>query len=269
MFSKINGGLCKRNNLDGFNTKYIFKISLALACVRVHTHERTQAPKKSSNLRPSWTRRYFVVHTYYILRCSPALMRVHSIVMQNLSCTQLEAPGRLKYFKQDFAHDTAAPAGVVDLRLVIGVKLHTHGQGGKDATRIDLELADRTYKLRCADSDETLAWIQALHDWRDYSIDHEAHHPISEHSHDHDEDTIGAVDTMDEANAASVAERINTAGPSHSFDVQMTPIKSAAKTAQDKVDMSGKETLVRKQSIMSSTKPQPLSGNINVQKHCV
>ncbi|KAH8046552.1 LMBR1-like membrane protein [Aureococcus anophagefferens] len=75
----------------------------------------------------------------------------------------LRAPGELAYFKHEGDDE---PVGVVDLRLVVGV-------GGAvdddDAARFDLELADRSMKLKACDGDAA-SWIAALHAWRDRAV---------------------------------------------------------------------------------------------------
>jgi hypothetical protein len=57
--------------------------------------------------------------------------------------------------------------GVVDLRLVVGV-----GAAVDDAddARFDLELADRSMKLKACDGDAA-SWIAALHAWRDRAVE--------------------------------------------------------------------------------------------------
>lgn len=102
-------------------------------------------------------------------------------------------PGFLQYWKtEDKANAGGTPQGNIDLRLAMSVKMHTHSSTGfKDACRVNIELADRTFKLRFADSAICQEWLDALVEWRDYSIDHAALMP-THHFYEEEEDGTGA-----------------------------------------------------------------------------
>lgn len=113
----------------------------------------------AKRINAKWQRRYFIIKT----------------------------PGNLYYFKSEDTSGTS-PQGVVDLRLVINLKMHTHqGSSTKDATRIDMELAQRTFKLRCSSDEEGQNWLETLLNWRDYARDHAASVPSQHHHEDEDE----------------------------------------------------------------------------------
>lgn len=83
---------------------------------------------------------------------------------------EVSAPGRLHYYKSDTEASRGGSAlGVIDLRLVLSLK---QGAGsGRDMMRLDLELADRRFKLKAASQDDARAWLDALQGWRDFAID--------------------------------------------------------------------------------------------------
>ena len=94
---------------------------------------------------------------------------------------EVRSPGHVYYYKGETdVADGRAPLGVIDLRLVVALKFHATDAGTRDGTRVDLELADRRFKLRAPTSDDASAWLDALQHWRDYAVEHDEYHP---HTH--------------------------------------------------------------------------------------
>jgi hypothetical protein len=192
-----------------------------------------KAPKRKST--QTWARRYF----------------------------QIEEPGVLEYYKKDDV--SGEPQGVVDLRLVMSIKLHSHSRsGGKDATRIDVDLADRTFKLRCTDAEEAQGWLDALLEWRDHSVDHAALHPTIHHDGDddgHEEDEVYGDSkrlsnlSNSSSSPASSPGRKHGRSKTNSSGGDATEMEMAPT-----VSTSADTNAARKASILNTTKPPPLSG---------
>lgn len=149
-----------------------------------------KAPKKRG---ASWSRRYF----------------------------EVDAPGHLRYYKSE---DTSnEPAGDLDLRLALGIKLHKHhSDNSQDFQRIDVSMADRTFKLRCASSDETQDWLDALIEWRDFALDNGAIRPSTDNL---DEDAIAEEDEGD----ADFGNETSHLSPTDAGDTEMIASKKSKK----------------------------------------
>ena len=66
--------------------------------------------------------------------------------------------------------------GVIDLRLAVSIEHAAVGKGGDgthDSRHIALELAERTFELRAASAEEAREWLEALHHWHDWAIEHD------------------------------------------------------------------------------------------------
>lgn len=126
-------------------------------------------------------------------KAPPRAVTVNSVVKGSKWAKRyfvIKDPGFLQYWRSEEKAKAGAQAnGTIDLRLAMSVKMHTHSSTGfKDACRVNIELADRTFKLRFADSEICQGWLDSLIEWRDYSIDHAALMPT--HHFYEDEDNI-------------------------------------------------------------------------------
>lgn len=80
-------------------------------------------------------------------------------------------PGVLVYYK-DAAMD-GEPNGEVNLGLVMSFTVTTKDDGDKDddsKVKLELDLADKTFKVRFSDMDEAVKWRTGLIVWKDYCI---------------------------------------------------------------------------------------------------
>lgn len=61
------------------------------------------------------------------------------------------------------------PDGEIDLRQIVSVGLNA--KAGKDEFgRFDIDVGDRTYRLKAKSKTEAEGWVSALDSWRDYAL---------------------------------------------------------------------------------------------------
>ena len=81
-------------------------------------------------------------------------------------------PGKLVYFKD--AAMEGEPNGEVNLGLVMSFNLSTKDDGDKEdgdaKIKLELDMADKSFKMRFSDAGEAAAWRTGLMAWKEYSI---------------------------------------------------------------------------------------------------
>lgn len=77
------------------------------------------------------------------------------------------APGVLRYWKDD--NVSKEPHGEVELRSVINLNFIPGKKG--EQPRIDLELAEKTFKMRFIKDGDDVYWQNGLKAWKEYAID--------------------------------------------------------------------------------------------------
>ena len=165
----------------------------------------------------------------------------------------LDEPGTLKYYAKQPANNSDEPAGSIDLRLALNIQLHSgkHTQTVDDL-RIDIDTADRKFKIRSATSQECSEWMDAILAWHDYAIDNLAFHP-PDHYIDDDEDDQDPTQ-MDVINVTPSRESgIGVSSPLHlgiSVDVE------------EGRDSRERASIARRTSIGGSVRPRELEGHL-------
>jgi hypothetical protein len=81
------------------------------------------------------------------------------------------SPGVLRYWKDD--NVSKEPHGEVELRSVINLNFIAGKKGEKP--RLDLELAEKTFKMRFIKDGDDDYWQNGLKAWKEYAIDQAAH----------------------------------------------------------------------------------------------
>lgn len=81
-------------------------------------------------------------------------------------------PGRLVYFKD--ASMDGEPNGELNLALVMSFNLTTKDDGDKDDSdakfKLELDMADKSFKMRFPNIDEATKWQVGLASWKEYAI---------------------------------------------------------------------------------------------------
>jgi hypothetical protein len=186
-----------------------------------------QAPKHGmpSTLK-NWRRRYFV----------------------------LGAPGTLKYYQHEPTKSSEEPAGSIDLRLAVNINLHQGKHTGAiDDHRIDIDMADRKFKIRCDRSEECAAWMDAILAWHDYAVDNSAFHP-PDHYVDDDEDDGPFASGMGML-ASKPTAKLGTPSPLH-------PNSGADADVEEGIDSKERASIMRRTSIGGSVRPRELEGHL-------
>lgn len=124
----------------------------------------------------------------------------------------IRKPGQLLYFKD--ANTNQDPSGQVDLRVVMGFNLVEDKKSSHEGVRLDLELADRTLKLRFRTHEDAVQWRETLIAWKDFAIDYGTFFP-STGVMEADTDGMIREDSTDESYNAQLDSIMVGADDSH------------------------------------------------------
>ena len=166
----------------------------------------------------------------------------------------LSDPGTLKYYHKQPTDPHEEPLGSVDLRLALNMNLHVGKHTGLvNEHRIDIDTADRKFKIRCTTAQESSESMDAILAWHDYAIDNLAFHPPDHYIDDDDdaEQGLGGQEFRHEVSSGDILPLDSTTSPLHP-GLRL----GGAESPSVKERMS----ILRRTSIGGSVRPRELEG---------
>lgn len=133
-------------------------------------------------------------------------------------------PGLLVYYKDAAMNDD--PGGNIDLGLVMSFAISTKDDGDKEDSdtkkvKLELDLADRVFKMRFTDMEDAMLWRDGLSVWKEYCISHDGDDEDCTKPRRNEEVEMGNVCSSEDTNScedetAALTKHINNSSDFHS-----------------------------------------------------